>query len=319
MAYETGTATGPIDLLQKLATFLGTVGWTINHNAAITDGHWINVSHASAGYFNVYSNVGPFNSSYSGNWVTCRMASSYNGSLSYGSQPDIGAHVRTNYLTGPYTAYHFFAEATYCHVVVEVTSGHYRHFGFGILNKGSTWTGGEYCYGTTWNDTVSFIHDYSSDRHILPFDMQGMYDPNYGAPDAATRVRTNIDSYGILDQRCSQAGENSISYFFCGMRDLQDKTYGREKFLATPNQFNGLSPLLPILPYLKRPAGNGYQGFFGGEVRNMRFVNMTLFSPGQTITIGTDEWLVFPAVVKDNPGASSFDSWMYGYAYKKVT
>lgn len=50
-------------------------------------------------------------------------------------------------------------------------------------------------------------------------------------------------------------------------------------------------------------------------------VNMKNLVPGEAITIGTDEWVVFPVKKKGaalNGPQGEVNSWTFGYAYRKV-
>src|SRR5882672_11596457 len=92
----------------------------------------------------------------------------------YTSASDPPARCINPQFAGPFPTAHIFTDnpSTYCHVVVEVTAGRYRHFHFGNLKKFGTWTGGGYYAMQYWSQ-VSVSHvidDPGTGDHTVPFD-----------------------------------------------------------------------------------------------------------------------------------------------------
>ena len=153
MSYQTGTATGPADLMTKLNTFLtGAPGWT----AAL-----VSLGNSRA----VWSKAG-VSAKVHVKWDTTNiglsMIQTYNGDVDWQSQGGgeftsnvITAQRYVNLMTGPYPSYHFFEDDDYVHIVVERSTGVYRHMHFGQLLKLGDWIGGMYCQGHFWDQGTS--------------------------------------------------------------------------------------------------------------------------------------------------------------------
>ncbi|MBX5682887.1 hypothetical protein ISD80_30900, partial [Pseudomonas aeruginosa] len=121
MAYFTGTANNPADLLAKVRVHAESLGWVTDrasasewlcHNA---DGYWS--FNAGANQFQMAGNTG------------------FDNSLAWNAQP--GNSVQNNPYSskgptvaqlsgGPFTRYHLFATAAYLHLHVEIAAGQFR-------------------------------------------------------------------------------------------------------------------------------------------------------------------------------------------------
>jgi hypothetical protein len=165
MAYETGTATSTLDLLEKLRLFAIAQGWTINRNVAAGTGREVCMSKGTQYVnFRAYSNE---SITINGTATAGKYGIAINGSDSYSAgatwdrQP--GYPLRTTSSGGDqahatmevvannanFPAYHFFSEANYIHVELEVTTGQFQRLGFGMLDVFAAVTGdGRYFYAT---------------------------------------------------------------------------------------------------------------------------------------------------------------------------
>lgn len=195
MAYQTGTSTGPADLLDKLRLFLIDQGWTVNkweddntkyHTWANLNGTGkrLHVQKTAVGdgtvmYFNLRSTIRgiPFGvhddsqTLYSGKYraeVTglCLYGSTgYNGSLAWDLQPggtlnNAGTKswgvIMTELSTTAIPAYYFFADGDTITVCIEYTAGQYQWFCFGCLEKQGAYTGGQFFTGSLYTYAPSY-------------------------------------------------------------------------------------------------------------------------------------------------------------------
>ena len=134
MAYQTGSSSGETDLLSKIHTFATANGWTSNRNTA-TD---INLSKG-----NLFQNI---HIDGTGTWQM-KAALGFNSGAAWNAQTNQALTTQKAYgLVGSYTRYHFFTNVAndYIHIVVEVDPGYYKHLCFGIIDKCSSFVGGEY-------------------------------------------------------------------------------------------------------------------------------------------------------------------------------
>lgn len=248
MAYETGTSTGPADLLDKLRLFLVANGWTVNKwddddskyrtwSGLDGDGKRLHVQKTATDstvmYFNLRSTVRgiPFEdhqsstSQYGGKYraeVTglCLYGSTgYDGGETWDYQPggtlngsNSWGVVMTELSTTAIPAYYFFQDGDTVIVVVEYTAGKYQWFCFGCLEKQGTYTGGQFFSGS--------LGSYEPSYQILntsPTDQTMFMTVNYdSSTDGNGAVYLDVDSVagwrasGYLGGSGSGTGYRSI-------------------------------------------------------------------------------------------------------------
>lgn len=321
MPYETGTATGVADLISKIATFAAANGWTIHSNGARTAGAGSGgtaVLLSRGAVFGAFlGNNGAGGTSDPGPWIEVYQFESFSAG-STETQPNKSINLFNNWMAGPYVAYHFFtppAGATnpYLHIVVEVQSGSYRHFGIGQIRRFGNFTNGVYNYVTAW-DFGTFINNSTASSHSGPFDGGGS---NQSRSD--TRIRVDFGGaspqWGVVGQSATApnirvdaqtrvgatgAGINtSLPYSICG-----------------PSGFTGRTPLTPIMLWAWRDTVSQLRHPIGYP-EDIRVLRMDNFQPNDTITIGADTWRVFP-FVRRNGTAGQQNSGLSGFAYRQT-
>jgi len=338
MAFETGTATDLEDLLAKLSTFIQANGWTedeldtvggdfaFSKGGIFVSGRW---DTASPSLFSLYQAT-----AFDG---TGTLPGDHTGDSGNGYNTD-GSHLITNLdnerhvdleSNGPYPGYWFFendSSPAYVHVVVEVATGSYVHFGFGEISKNGQWTGGEYCYGffhastsTLFTASSTFVLDgfmnsSSGTDELRSATMRASGLPSEPASSVWAVVWGNA---GQTLQGLDTAG-NGRKFFSGGYR-AGPIAESMGNFSGSAQ--TGLVPLYPIVIFYGHgnlgstsEAGFGYQM---GRMADVRGVGMRHFAGGQTIAIGTDTWYLFPAHRRDS-GAASGTTGFSGIAYKRV-
>lgn len=330
MAYETGTATGPADLIAKLTTFATAQGWTISSDTtAPASGNYPSDIFSKTG--RVFSKGGlVFGVGWSANAVFIIGATEVNGATNWAKQTGSSIadglptmyYAMTNDMAGPFLAYHFFAGSApdFLHVVVEKTAGVFKHFQFGELKKHGTYTGGAYFCGMRWFvDTFGGAGIYIANKpdenfHLVPFDGGA----NAGSAYLGNCVRADIDG-------------KTNNWMFIGTNGgvAQNKAIGMVRGVGTslaetlhersPSEFNQITPFVPILVVVERPSGLYSPA---GYAPDLRYVNVSNFTPGETVTIGGVDWMIFPLIQKTaswGSGSSQVpSSGTYGLAYKKA-
>jgi hypothetical protein len=146
-SYSTGSATSPVDLLQKLVTWLVAQGWTQDMSQAVGSG-WRAHLHKAGQYVNLRAAIGEYDiwyydasgSSLTGSGIGLYLGDGFSsgsawnaqsgGPVQSGTSNVIGAGM---YLpAGAVVAYHFFDDgADHVTVVVEKTAGVFVHMGWG--------------------------------------------------------------------------------------------------------------------------------------------------------------------------------------------
>lgn len=319
MAYETSTATTPDGLLDALRVFALAQGWTVNRWESQTNGYWLSLQKGTQ-YVNLQSDS---------TWTTLvgeirmRGATGYDGGQAMENQPGMRTDTyfsnQTDLSGGSYIAYHFFAGDQFIHCVVEVSSGRYCHFGFGILDKAGAYDGGEYHYASRhYLDHSTISGDGYSGNHHYPFangtlgthvrfcenDLSG----SDTFKDWATFLVSPASTTVSLSAACWQQGTGDHNY----SNTPQGINISRQ-----PNFFNGVSVLIPFTVMCGRRDG---QNSILGLPKEVRSINVKNFTPGQELTIGSDTWLIFPIKQKGLAivGSTTPFSAFYGMAYKKV-
>lgn len=326
MANQTAQATNIADLFSQLSTFAVANGWTQDHSASdrlfLTKStcsvafRWATSSPTCAA---IYQHTAFINSSTNpGNHTN----DSGQGNISSSNATLLtGRHVL---LPNSSMTYWFFEDNDYIHVVVETASQQFVHFGFGILEKIGTWTGGAYSYGNR-NDPAggtsslalrplsSFLLDglagTSTPTTVRPFcstiHMEGMPGAGGSSRWALAWAGGNAN---VGTDRAGNARLNVQGGFRGGP---VARAFGR----MGNSIGSGLIPMYPINCYYDNPAADRWYPI--GYMKDVRGMNIRYYNGGDEITVGSDTWVVFPAryktIVSSTAGTRNL-----GIAYRKV-
>lgn len=314
MAYLTGTATSPTDLLQQLVAWLNTLGWTTKMSQADTNGWRAHLSKAGT-YVNLRANAGTKTGLWGfvlgwndpANGIGLYVGSGFSsgsawhaqpgGPIAYGGSYSVGSWMRVP-AAGP-LAYHFFEDgAGNILVVSEVTAGVFSHLGWGELEKAGAWTGGAYFYG----DKAAY------NSGTTPYDGTTAYCPGaHGSWNgtAAAFVRADVDTW---TGKWLSVGNVSYGYEGYTGRQADADQQGRDipsdkiprcatDFMARQtSSLNAQANLVPIRWYAKRDDG-GYSLL--GRIPAIYASNAAAkgYAVGSTFAIGADSYMVFPNFV----------------------
>ena len=321
MAYLTGTATSPTDLLQQLVAWLNTLGWTTEMSQADTNGWRAHLSKSGV-YVNLRANAGtrtglwgyslgyddPANGIgiYTGTGHSAGAAwhAQPGGPIASGQSYTVGGWMRVP-AAGP-VAYHFFEDgAGNILVVSEVTAGIFSSMGWGNLEKAGVWTGGAYFFGDKSTNASGSIPAYDSQNAWCP----GSHSAYNGG--VAAFVRADVDTF--TGKWLSVGSDESDGYDgYTGRRADSDQE-GRDiptdkiprcasAFMARQvSSLNAQANLVPIRWYAKRYDG-GYSLL--GRLPAIYASNATAkgYAIGEEILIGGDTYKVFPNFVVKKVG-----------------
>lgn len=299
MAYETGAASSPADLLSKLATFAAANGWTVS---TPTSGRVFEKGTIFCG------------ANSDANGFSLRGCLSYNAGAAWNAQPNASSQTPyCNTGAGPFTAYHFFigeeGTSDYINVVVEISVGVYRHAIICGVVKAGAWTGGTY--------VDSVFHDTGATRINLPESPWHRYIADTDHTQIGGTVCGSmycdadgrVNSWSPIYAYDNLAVENAIgSMRTRGMLwNLYNVGYAR---------WNLRTILEPIWIFQNRGSSLRSPA---GRLPNMRFVNMINFTPGDLYTVGGETWQVFPVIARtetwDASPSTTPSSAHHGYAY----
>lgn len=324
MAYGTGAATDPTDLLDKLIAFVTsavefTTPWVLDYNVGNKaslhrDGVYIHLR-ANSTSITMYQSLGWIDAGTS-LWL-------HTDDSGQGDASDVATSGRKAELdaAGPYTAYHFYAEEgthPYVHVVVEVTAGQYRQaLGFGNLIKSNDYVGGEYSYthelfgGTQNNNPAYTLHQMGLDGvnavtgAAAVMHIEGL--PNVEAGHKWGLISDAVptdDRSGTGRARLFGGTRGGLWVFLLG--------WMRSSFINT------YKPLIPIPVTYRDEQTNPDENRWLGVQPGVAIINIAGYAPGDTISVGGQDWMVFPWWRKQKTGTVIDESWNAGIAYKKV-
>ena len=339
MAYETGTSSSVVDLLDKFRLFAIAQGWTVNRWTTVGSGRELCISKGSA-YFNfrAWNNESML---VNGTTTAGKYGITMNGSDGYASgnawdrQPGYpvrlsstgGDQCHTLFplvtTTGPFPTYHFFApDSKTLYAEVEVTTGVFQRWGCGSLDlfNPAAPGGGRFIYSTAGNhvtnstSTSSWLGvdadatSYSCE--LVPFRCADITSSNNvsvntSANASASMVRVSFSSFD------NWAGSGrTVGQYGLGMACQGGGCHDKVLRDYSPNPLNGIGLLLPNIVSLN--IGDEFLSPIG-VIPGMRYMDMTNYLPGDEFTIGSDTWKVFPWYAKGGIGYNR------GIAYLKVT
>lgn len=340
MAYQTGVYSTPDQLLSAIRTFAAANGWTENSYAVDGTGHRLCINKGTV-YLNFRSAVSevllPPSTLYSVNatsttGVACAISTGYSAGAAWNAQP--GAIAGNGYSAAFYLTssgnYHLFANPSpdmlFC--VVEVSPGVFNHIGGGMLEKYGSYTGGEWVSGSYFVDDNIYTAN-SNTNYMFPASWHQLaplpFGPTTWHMNANTAIHAEFDSNVGIAPLTSNSTLPDTSWpantpFVFGpfmqysSLDTNHNPYTGGTFNVywhaySPVALNGISPLLPIQLYAYRSSG-----FFSpiGHPPHLRYLNIQNYAPGDIITIGSEQWKVFPGYRKDPANYSYY----FGYAVK---
>ncbi len=307
MAYQTGTATGPDGLLDAFRTFLAANGWTQNKWSSSGAGMQLCVSKGQvfANMRSLHNEAAPQGPSYyKGTGICLNPSTGFDAAQAWSNQPgkaeNASGVAATCALyevpTTPIT-YHFFTNTNpdMAFMVAEVSPGVFHHLGFGDMVKIGAYTGGQYATGSFAFDTYTYTSqpdytNYANDRYIgIPLSDVSYYPASFFKADVdgvtgwRSVVGTNL-SGGTTDRGGSiTIGSSSFNA-------------SQEPFSihldSSPIQFNGVTPMMTPVLYVER-GSNIYSP--AGYAEHIRLLSLEQLAPGEIVTLGADDWMVFPA------------------------
>jgi hypothetical protein len=326
MAYQTGSATSPTDLLQQLVTWLVARGWTQDMNQADGVG-WRAHLHKSGFYINLRAVMndtgltsvwaGSSSLSPSAYSIGLYAGTGFNSSNGWNAQAGGPIGSGQTYTVGascPFTSaisitgYHFFDDGNdNITVVVERAPGIFVHFGWGNFTKAGAVTGGAYFFAPS----PGFYQAFSSNN-------PGAYGGNTSAlcpfcdTDSVTGsyyssfVRADVDTFtgkwlgtanaGGLGVPQGYTGRNSASVIPGGpaqsVAQANVPHYGTFASRQTSSQ-NLQANLLPIHLFVPRDAG-GWSLL--GTIPSLYYSDAVGDgnSAKDEIQIGSDTYKLFP-------------------------
>ena len=326
MAFETGTPTDLQDLVSKLFTFLtgltpawvqdefdGTNNYGTIHNSTSSVYVSFRWDDSPGTDLAIYHSLG---------WTTSLEPHQQDDDSGNGdTTTPINIDRRCNLLSsGPYTGYTFFASEAapfYCHVVVEHSSGQFRHFGFGQMNKVGDWTGGEYCYGHHWAQGASSADVPTANAHAWGWDGIGTTTSIAGTIHAEGLDQQGASEKWIVLTGATTGGTDRAAVTRqVALGSSRSGLWTHYLSWLTTAQLNLYKPLIPIGAVFRDTSTSPDTWYLLGTQPDVAIINIANFSAGDDITVGSDTWRVFPWVRKQFLENDTEESRNAGIAYK---
>lgn len=302
VAYETGVASSPADLVSKLGTFAAANGWT--------------VSAATVGvvFRNGDINVGVNTDA---STIFLRGALGYDSGVAWNAQPGAApVNASANVGAGPYTAYHFFVGDDdgnhHVHCALEVEAGTYRHFSFGQVVPYGVVDGGTYVDAVWWQSGEANAHliGVAIHRHICRAGATHYGIGGRGHLWCDYDSKTN--NWQIDNKGSSWPPHSERLFGSCGPGI--SASLHNALTLVGSMKWNLRTTLHP-LEYTVGRAESLVTAV--GRIPNMRQLSLANYAPGDELTVGGETWKLFPIMRRNagTPPTGQINSDLYGYAY----
>lgn len=291
MAYETGSATSPVDLMGKMATFAtAQTGMTVNEE--VNDGtRDILGLTIGTGFFSLGYAAG--DDEYISLQHTSFVAATAWGAQANSTDSSSGNGCVTNLVPNTaISAYHFFFYTNgMFYVSFLTTEGNWRHLAFGDISKYGTYTGGAIIWNSFHSEGLTTTDDPGSSSHLMfPMASRGSTPQapfvrcDYNTSNKMYRMRsveaTATRAWALFENNDPSATASQGWLMHCSPSSSTQASFSavQQVFVDEGVTTNKLIPI--------------------GEMPDMRVFNMRFFNAGDTFDT---DWLVFPCVVKRDP------------------
>lgn len=256
-----------------------------------------------------------------------------------------------NHITSGFTGHYLFTDGngvtpgTYVHAVIQIAANEYRHLLIGIMDKYVSFTGGDYLIGHYWNRydnddgtgaVANFLDQPYSSEHLWPMQLTNHSSTDLTANEdnigrnnwfRASGLRGGVDWWAC--HGVGNAGVISVAQRFGTNNDPVNvgpgaivghgDSLGVGLWLCEPNLAAKAKPLVPFVFMGAFPFEAQERWAALGEIPDCRRVNMRGLAPGEQLTIGSDNWRVYPLVNSNSSvGADNAYSGYEGLAYREA-
>lgn len=219
-----------------------------------------------------------------------------------------GSHANVPAVTFPATYFIFVftdPDEVYCILRFDTDRHYYINFGNGGLG------------GAIWVDATLWRGQNSAQIHI---DNTAGGAASYGLAAGIPWWTTNSTSKWAANAIRSDLDSEWSQYGTITTTGMCFATYAAQPQMQyTPNTWNGDSPLVPIAVYQNRP---GNKRSLVLQLQNARYVRVDNYESGDIITLGADQWMVFPGYRKNvsarDGGSSIGHTGTFGWALRYI-
>jgi len=315
MAYQNIPVANGYQVVEQIAAFAATAGWTVHRNEESSFNSNFRIVTLSDGIGAYITLAGKNNRIYLNGHRGIDTGSDWNNqpdqyvdTTDDGVKVDTYCRVRLN--VTPILSVYLFGGASpkpYLYAAIEVEPGYYRHITMGYFEKFGTALGGLFWDIAETSDSPRSIAHESSNKYPLVYNSRNRdHDNTKGGFDAQDR---NGDPVWVAFGTDFHAGYKIGGY------------WGNEfysQIQVSPIRFNSRIPFITPLVSISNLGLVPY-----GIAPALRYVNMAYLLPGDEITMGTETWKVFPLIRNAPASGEDFGDYDeegssdYGIAYLK--
>lgn len=323
MPYATGTSSSQEDLMSQFMTFCVANGWTqdefdaVNDRMALHRGsvyvqfHWDNTNDI-AWWQSLGFTPGNLPGQHPGD---CGNVAQSTGAITQGRYSEM----RSN---GPFGVHHFFAPSAapyYAYAAVEVSSGVWRFFGMGTLDKVCDWTGGEFAFAMAWYNayTVPWVTSIATGFDATNGDS---YESRANAAlhmEGLPGMNAN-SKWGLFTKGSVPGNDTAGNPRYCVKGGMRGGFFGNLFCQFRTGNMQNMLPLTPIPAIYWRRDTSPTLMYILGWKPDFKQLNIANFEPGQEVTVGSDVWIIFPMNSKISSGLGIDQSGNTGLAIKKI-
>lgn len=331
--YETGAVGGVNLLIDAIRAFALANGWTVNQYTADGNGFRLHLQRGSDVFINLRSVVNEYAQTNQQGGITTGLAvagsTGHNPSVVWYTQPgapNSGGGTPTYKMAGmmgiagAIPAYHLFARGDMIYCVIEYVAGSFLWLGFGRISKYGAWTGGTIFFGSDEGHnnsvTTNIYRNFAGEPPWTTNDLNGNVNAwmhgtvtDYNGANAVTGWLGCVDSPSL---------SVNMPRFF-------DSSCLQSLLITNAhNTFNSQPVLLPLTIQVTRDgamANGGWENYNNfsveGYLPDAFLCNVRVLLPGQTLTIGSAQYKVFPFRAKNTLGiATGGTSGWQGFAIR---
>ncbi len=196
----------------------------------------------------------------------------------------------------PLTRMYVFAGTSpepWVHVTFETAPGYFQHLYFGYVEKYGNYSGGAIADATYWQITTSqYNRSWEGSNNHLLFGGKNSYDTNYGKGAGALEI-DHVDAPGDAYHFCYRGQKTYIAGGGWG------DGYNARLAFVEPTGIEGNVIFHPVILFADINSNRFVCPV--ACVPGVRIINISSFDPGQSVSVGNQNWRIFPMCNKLNP------------------
>lgn len=331
MRFTNTSATTFADLLIAVRNHLSANGWTILVDDTGLGTPALQVTNSVGDNFLLTTSTTARTDAVSGAFTDHNLLISYDAA-NFGGASGYAPAVSTNDMAAPFANVWIISDdaATFCHLICQVSVSRYSHASFGNLNNRGIHTSEvSYVVGNFWEwwrnnvsptESITSLNNPSDPDHARGFAFEaGRY--RLGLPDGLLDPALSFTD-GPID---GATARDLCIFYYTGVVNGNTQTRLLDYFGHINNQGHTGGVNIAPLPCCVFDSDFTNAAYIG-DLPSVGMVNIVGLSPGQVLTFGAEEWIVFPLKQAGTFNASKAggnpanvpNSVMYGMAYRKA-